>query len=652
MATAADNGQAMLALQQKYTEEAAKRLRSDGIAQFVELQDAESDRFRALGRDPWADHEALNSQDRPVKNGGRYKFVILGAGFGGLLFAVRLIQAGVASGPDDIRLVDSAGGFGGTWYWNRYPGLCCDVESYTYMPLLEETGYMPTAKYASGPELFEHANRIADKWDLRDKALFRAAVTSAAWDDASNLWTVKATEDRGPGEKPVDLQFHAQNVMIASGLLTRPQIPKIPGLDSFSGAMIHAARWDYSVTGGSPTDANLTALAGKRVGIVGTGATAVQALPHLARSAKELYVFQRTPSAIHWRGQQPTDPDEWKDKISAKKGWQRERMLNFNSYVENAARPGQENLTGDGWTEMPAYSAIVGGPSWGIVAPTMESIGEHVGKLHMLDVPRSEAARARVDRIVEDPETAARLKAWYPVWCKRPTFSDDYLQAFNRPNVHLVDTDGRGISSATGAGLVVDGREYPLDVLVLCTGYRTPAVANGSPAARTAIEILGRGGRSFEDGWRARGAATLHGVCAHGFPNLFLASTTQAGVATNFVLVLDVQSAHVAHVVAEAERRVAGDGERPVVEASVEAEEAWTAECMRRAPWFAAVAGCTPGYITSEGQAMASRDPEEMAKQSRATPWCEGMTSYVRVLEEWRAEGGLQGLGITGVPAL
>ena len=651
MATTAPNVPDIQAILQRYTDEATKRLRPDGLAQFVQLKDAESDRFKALGRDPWADHDALNSKEPAVKDGGKYKFVILGAGFGGLLFAARLIQAGVADGPDDIRIVDEAGGFGGTWYWNRYPGLHCDVESYTYMPLLEETGYMPKAKYASGPEILEYANRVADHWNLRDKALFRSKVTSTEWDESSKLWTTKATEDRGPNQAAQNLQFHSQYVLIASGILTRPQIPKIPGLASFSGLMTHAARWDYSVTGGSPIDLDLARLADKRVGLLGTGATAVQAVPKLAKSAKELYVFQRTPSAIHWRGQRSTDPDEWKGKVGANKGWQFERMLNFNSYCENGAKLDQENLVGDAWTSMPGYSAVIGGPSWGIVEPTMDKIGEHVGKLHMLDIPRSEAARAKVDEIVKDKETAEKLKAWYPVWCKRPTFSDEYLPAFNLPNVHLVDTDGKGISSATEAGLVVDGKEYPLDILILCTGYRTPAIGNGSPAAKTGIAVLGREGRSLDDKWQGHGAATLHGMCSNGYPNLFFANTAQAGAATNFVFVLDVQARHVAHVIAEAEGRTEA-GARPLVEVTSAAEEGWSGECMRRAAWFGGVAGCTPGYITSEGETMRGTDPQEMMKTSRSVPWCEGMSSYVKILEAWREKGGLEGLEVGAVAAV
>ena len=640
----------MAAVQQKYAEEAAKRLRPDGLAQFVELKDSDSERFRALDRDPWADHAALNAQDpAPLKDGAQYKFVILGAGYGGLLFAVRLIQAGVATGPDDIRIIDTAGGFGGTWYWNRYPGLHCDVESYAYMPLLEETGYMPKYKYSPGPELLEHANRIATQWHLHDKAAFRTSIKNSSWEDTTNTWSLKATQDRGPDEKPIDLHFSSQYVLIASGVLTKPQIPRISGLDSFSGPITHSARWDYSITGGSPEKPDLTGLADKRVGIVGTGATAIQAVPRLAKWAKELYVFQRTPSAIHHRGQRPTDPDGWKTKIASKKGWQLERNLNFSSYLENAPDPAKENAVGDDWTKMPAFSAVIGGP--GIVEPIPEKISAHVQKLYALDAPRREAVHARVDSIVSNPETAAKLKAWYPVWCKRPTFSDEYLQTFNQPNVHLVDTDGKGLSGANSNGLIVDGTEYPLDVLILCTGFRTPAEGNGSPAVRTGVEIRGREGRSLDEKWQGHGVATLHGTTSNGFPNLFFTGNIQGGAAPNYAFFLDVISAHVAQVVAAAESR-AERGTRPVIEVTSPAEEAWSMECARRAAWFSGIIGCTPGYITSEGRRPQSQDPESMLKLSRASPWAEGITSYINTLKRWSADGQLDGLEIKNVPVV
>ncbi|KAK4041291.1 pyridine nucleotide-disulfide oxidoreductase [Parachaetomium inaequale] len=630
-------------LSQKYTAEAAKRFRPEGLGQFVRLKEAGSERLRTLAQDPWADHAALNAKE-PVTDGSKHKFVILGAGFGGLLFAVRLIEAGLASGPDDIRIVDAAGGFGGTWWWNRYPGLHCDIESYSYMPLLEETGYVPTSKYAPGPELLEYADRIATQWKLHDKALFRSTVKATRWDDATQLWNVEVTEGRGPGEQSRELTLQAQYVLLASGILTNPQVPKIAGLETFTGPLFHTARWDYKVTGGTPKDATLTGLEGKRVGVIGTGATAIQVVPKLAKYAKELYVFQRTPSSVSWRGQRPTDPEEWKTKIARKKGWQRERMLNLDSYLTDGAQEGQENMVADAWTEMPAFSAVIGSPKYPIVEPTPEKIMEHVGRLYKLDLPRTEAVRARTESIVKDPETAAKLKAWYPTWCKRPCFSDEYLQAFNLPNVYLVDTDGKGVDSATSSGLVFDGKEYPLDVLILSTGYVTPSIGAGSPAVRTGIEIYGRGGKSLDEKWKNQGASTLHGVCSNGFPNLFFAPLFQSAQASNNVFTVDVGTEHIVHIIEKAEAMASGNA---LVEVTSEAEEAWALEIMRRAGWFATVMGCTPGYVTAEGESLRQSDDQmEMMKKARGSQWDEGMASFLKLLQEYRADGSIRGFEV------
>ncbi|KAL2146643.1 hypothetical protein VTI28DRAFT_3142 [Corynascus sepedonium] len=629
---------------QKYTAEAAKRFRPEGLGQFIRLKEVGSERFRALAEDPWVDHAALNAKE-PIKDGSKFKFIILGAGYGGLLYAVRLIESGLATGPDDILMIDSAGGFGGTWWWNRYPGLHCDIESYCYMPLLEETGYIPKSKYSPGPELLEHADRIATQWKLHDKALFRSSVKTIRWDDAPRLWNLELTEGRGPGEQSRELKLQARYVLLASGILTNPQVPKIPGLETFAGSLFHTARWNYQVTGGSPNDEALTGLEGKRVGIIGTGATAIQVVPKLAKYAKELYVFQRTPSGVWWRGQRPTDPEEWKTKIARKKGWQRERMLNLDSYLTDGAEEGQENMVADGWTEMPAFSAVIGSPRHGIVEPTPEKITEHLGRLYKLDFPHAEEVRARTDSIVKDPETAAKLKAWYPTWCKRPTFSDEYLQAFNLPNVHLVDTDGKGVDSANSSGLVVAGKEYPLDILVLSTGYVTPSIGGGSPAVRTGVEIYGRGGKSLDDKWQTQGASTLHGVCSNGFPNLFFTPLSQSSQASNNAFTLDVGIEHIAHIIEKAEARVGGDA---LVEVTSEAEEAWALQVMQHASWFASVMGCTPGYITSEGEALQrSADPMEMAKKARGSNLSQGMAAFLKLLQEYRAEGSLKGFEVS-----
>lgn len=638
-----------LTVQQKYIEERDKRRRPEGPTQFVRL--SESERFKHLDDDPWVDHAALNAQEPILRNGDDVKFLVLGAGFGGLLFAVRLVQAGFSA--SDIRLVDDAGGFGGTWYWNRYPGLMCDTESYIYMPLLEETGYMPRHKYAHGSELREQAERIASTWDLTDKALFRTRYSTAQWDDDAKRWVVKLTEHRGPiraGDKR-ELEVHAQFVFAASGTLNAPHIPRLPGLDEFTGRYFHTSRWDYSVTGGSPTDWNLTALADKRVGIIGTGATAVQVVPQLARAAKQLYVFQRTPSSVDERGQRPTDEVEWRTKIAAEKGWQRTRSKNFDAWVTGDPERPKENLVNDAWVQIPTYAAVIGGPAIigsserGIVTP--DKIPEHLAALHAADLERTGRVRTRVEALVKDKAVADKLKPWYPTWCKRPTYHDDFYPAFNRPTVELVDTDGRGVDRVTAMGVVVNGTEYPVDVLVLSTGYVSPAAGTGSLASRACAEVRGRGGRSLDDKWVEDGAGTLHGVSTNGFPNFFFPGLNQAGVTANFTFILDTLATHASRVLQEAVKRAGGWSDKLTVEVTKEAEEEWSLQILTRAGWFAAMAGCTPSYLNNEGERDRPVDQQERMKSARGAAWGEGMGSFGQVLDRWWVEGEFAGFEVT-----
>ncbi|KAJ7199978.1 hypothetical protein GGX14DRAFT_660989 [Mycena pura] len=637
--------------QKKYTEERDKRLRADGSAQFVRL--ADSDRFKHLQDDPWVDHTALNAQARALQDGDNIRFLVLGAGFGGLLFAVRLIEAGFAA--EDIRLVDDAGGFGGTWYWNRFPGIMCDTESYIYMPLLEETGYMPQHKYAHGAELRGHAERIAAQWGLADKALFRTRYTRTAWDDAARRWTVHLLETRGRG-RGAETRAHtvrAQFVFAASGILIAPHIPRLPGIEDFSGACFHTARWDYTITGGTPTDWDLRALAGKRVGIIGTGATAVQAVPHLARHAQRLYVFQRTPPSVDVRGQRRTDPEEWRTTIAAHKGWQRARCENFNARLVPGPNRPEADLVADGWCHQPGYAAILGGEATDAGASPIggdpEAIARHVAALHAADVERAERVRARADAIVANPQVAQSLKAWYPVWCKRPTFHDDYLPTFNRANVELVDTDGRGVNRATRAGVVANGVEYALDMLIFSTGYASPVAGGGSLAARASVEVRGRGGRSMDEKWGKDGAATLHGVATNGFPNFFLNGPIQAGASASFTSMVDITATHVAGILKAAVGRVgesAAPTDRLVIEVTRDAEEAWSMEILKRAGWFAAMSGCTPGYLNNQGESDRA-DPQARIKGARLAPWGEGIGSFEKVLNAWQENSQLEGLEIS-----
>ncbi|KAI0714608.1 hypothetical protein C8Q76DRAFT_856504 [Earliella scabrosa] len=634
-------------VQKKYIEERDKRIRAEGATQFIRLSD--SDRFKFLSDDPWVDHDALNGKEPTLKDGDDVKFLILGAGFGGLLFAVRLIQAGFSA--SDIRFVDDAGGFGGTWYWNRYPGLMCDTESYIYMPLLEETGYMPTSKYAHGSELREHAERIASMWNLTDKALWRSRYTAARWNEDTKRWIVQATETRGRGDdvEKRSLQVHAQFLFLAAGVLNAPHIPRLQGLEDFFGVFFHTSRWDYAATGGSPTDWDLPALADKRVGIIGTGATAVQVVPQLARSAKQLFVFQRTPSSVDERGQRPTDPEEWRTKIAAEKGWQLARSRNFSAWVAGDPDRPAKNLVEDAWSRIPSYAALIGGPaSGGVRGPVApERIPEHIAALHAMDLERTARVRARVDAIVQNKVTAEKLKPWYPSWCKRPTFHDNYLPAFNRPNVTLVDTDGKGVDRVTAHGVVVNGEEYPVDVLVLSTGYVSPVSGTGSPASRACVEVWGKGGRSIDDKWIEDGAGTLHGIATNGYPNFFFPGPSQSGVTANFTCTVDTLATHVASVLKEAVKQAGGWSDKLTVEVTKEAEEAWTLEIVKRAAWYAAVSGCTPSYLNNEGERDRIADPQSQFKSARGAPWAEGLNSFRSVLEKWLEDGGLKGIAVT-----
>ncbi|KAF7314108.1 hypothetical protein HMN09_00569900 [Mycena chlorophos] len=646
-------------IQARYISEREKRLRADGPAQFVALSKAESGRLAALSEDPWADHAALNSVPSVLNDGDEVGHLVLGAGYGGLLFAVRLLQSGAAK-ADDLRMVDDAAGFGGTWYWNRYPGLMCDIESYIYMPLLEETGYMPKHRYAYGDELRLHAERIAEKWALQGRAQWRTKYRKAVWDGDKGRWDVSLEENRGRGEATREFVVHARFVYAVSGPFVGPHIPRLEGLDAFAGKMFHTSRWDYTATGGTPqvpeSEAgsawwDLPGLKGKRVGIIGTGATAIQVVPQLARNAAHLYVFQRTPSSVDIRGQRATDPVEWATSIASAPGWQKARVDNFHlHFTKSPDRHETKNLVDDGWTWVPSYNAVTGGEatsaSVGPVVPTPEGIGKHVGALQAADLPRMERIRKRVDEVVADTTVAEKLKPWYPTWCKRPAFHDHYLPSFNRPNVTLVDTDGKGVERATSAGLVVAGTEYPLDVLVLSTGYVPPG---GSPAKRSGCTFIGKGGVSLDDVWVKEGAGTLHGFGVHGFPNLFLAPLAQGSISANFAGSLDVSAQHVAYIVSTAlSRAPAANRMGVVLEVSKEAQDAWVGQILQRAAWFSAVSGCTPGYLNGEG-ARDGMDMETKMRMARSSLWGEGIRSFEKVLKQWREDGALKGYVLTTV---
>lgn len=575
----------------RYRAERDRRIRPEGRKQY---RRAEGE-FGYYAEDPYAEGEF----DRePLED--RVEALIVGGGFGGLLAGARLRQAGLTS----IRVVEKGSDFGGTWYWNRYPGIHCDVESYVYMPLLEEVGYIPRWKYAPGEEIREHARAIGRTFGLYRDACFRTSVTGLRWDDDAAEWLVST--DRGD-------RIRARWVITASGTLSEAKLPGIPGIQTFRGHTFHTSRWDYAYTGGD-ADGNLHRLADKRVAVIGTGATAIQCVPHLGEHAAHLYVFQRTPSSVDVRNNRPTDP-EWAASLSP--GWQRRRRDNFLT-LSTGGRA-EVDLVDDGWTHTARLlEKLIPTDSYQDVTPE-----ERERAYEAADFQKMHEIRERVSRVVEDPETAELLKPWYRYMCKRPTFSDFYLQTFNRPNVTLVDTvDSHGVEEITENAVVVGGRSYEVDCIIFATGFDVGVT--GILSGR--LPVHGRGGRSLTDTWREDGPRTLHGFYSHGFPNLFQLGPLQNASSFNYVHILDEQATHVASVIDAARQR---DAAR--VEPTAEAESAWVAHIRENAvDLHAFQAECTPGYYNNEGM------PSE-----RRESFADGPVAFHRLLRDWREGGGL-----------
>ena len=575
------------AARERYQQERAKRLRSDGMDQFQELRGD----LAEFDRDPFADPDLRRD---PVERD--VDVVIVGAGFAGMLTAARLLDRGV----DDFLIIDKAGDFGGTWYWNRYPGCMCDVESYTYLPLLEETGYMPTMKYAGAAEIFAYSQLVGEHFGLYPKALFQTEVDTATWDDDLGRWVVHTS--RGD-------VLRGRFLVTAGGILSKAKLPGIPGIEEFAGDTFHTSRWNYEVTGGGPTEP-MDRLADTRVGIIGTGATSVQVVPQLGRSAQEVYVFQRTPSAVGVRDNGPTD-EAWFRSLPP--GWQAERIRNFTEAV--TGKHPERNLVADGWTE--------------VMWDDTQSAGatpDEVESLERSDFETMEAIRRRVDEVVEDPATAEALKPWYGKHCKRVCFHDEYLPAFNRDNVHLVDTEGRGVERVTARGVVVDGTEYPLDVLIFASGFEVTTDLN----QRLGFDPVGRNGVAMSERWHD-GAHTLHGVLSAEFPNMCMISIVQAGFGTNFLHFLSESANHVSWIISSCLEQ----GIR-TIEATPEAEEEWHGVLIGEAMKIAGYSiSCTPGYYNSE----QGNNP----KARRNLTYTGSLVDYVDHLERWRDQPDFPG---------
>jgi cyclohexanone monooxygenase len=580
-------------VKRRYQEERERRLRSDGNDQYVEieaLKDFDTDPYTPVTERPPTEITT--------------DVVIIGAGWGGMTTAAFLRKNGV----DDFRILDKAGDFGGTWYWNRYPGCMCDVESYIYLPLLEDTGYMPTKKYAHASEVFAYAQLLGRHFDLYERAIFHTSVESAVWNEELQKWIIET--DRGD-------RIECRHFVICGGVLHKAKVPNIDGINSFEGDAFHTSRWDYSVTGGGPEEA-MDKLADKVVGIVGTGATGIQAVPKLAEAAKHLFVFQRTPSTVSPRDQRDTDP-EWFAQISSQPGWQQRRTENFCE-ATTGHQP-EEDLVADGWTHL--------------FREDLRRIpidAEDSRQLELLNLVKMEEIRDRISSIVQDGETAEKLKPWYKVACKRPCFHDEYLPTFNRENVPLVDPKGRGVEAVSAHAVVANGQEYPVDVLIFASGFELLTFYTH----RMGFDPKGVDDVSLSEAW-AKGPSTLFGIISRGFPNMFMNSPIQGGQDKNFAFTLTQTGKQIAYVISECLNRGAH-----YVEPTDQAQQDWFDVISGTVLYYGLyLSDCTPGYYTNEGVAAGEYEMRIGAYMGTANDW-------VRILEAWRGAGELDGLELRG----
>jgi len=594
-------------LTERYKHERDRRIREDAESQFIEIITDSKVGDKYLIEDPYA--ETLERD--PIYDTN--EVVIIGGGWVGMMIAARLNQAEV----HDIRIIESGADFGGTWYWNRYPGAQCDIESYSYLPLLEETGYIPKLRFSFAPEIFEHAQRIGRHFGLYKNALFQTWVTELHWSEGESMWIIST--NRGDVIK-------ARYVCLGTGPANRPRLPGIAGIDDFKGHSFHTCRWDYEYTGGGP-EGNLEKLVDKNVAIIGTGATAVQCVPALGESAKHLYVIQRTPSSVDYRTNPKTDPD-W--AAGLKPGWQAERQKRFGKAILGLGR--YPEFDDDGWTRLVQNLRTLAEKAGAVDGETLH------GLTQLADFKTMEEIRRRVDETIKDQDLAEKLKAYYNQFCKRPTFNENYLETFNRRNVELVDvSNAKGIDRITQNGFVANSIEYEVDCIIYASGFEITS----SYERRIGIPIFGISGESIYDHWKD-GMRTMHGMMSRGFPNLFMCGglfVFQLGA--NYAYGIDVQAEHVAHTISELSKR-----DVKAANVSPDAEQEWIDDQLSNTAAQAQLVlgnssiSCTPGYYNQEGT-------REKYRNVRLESYGKGLGAYRKVLKDWRDSGELRGLELT-----
>ena len=591
------------ALRAKYAHERDKRIRDDGETQYIE---ASSEFAHYADDDPYV--EEVDERD-PVDID--IDVAVIGAGFSGLMAGARLKERGITN----FRIIEAGADFGGTWYWNRYPGAQCDIESYCYLPLLEETGYMPKEKYSYAPEIFEHTKRVGEYFGLYENTLFQTRVREVRWNEEGSYWQV----DTHRGDN-----IRAKFVVQATGPANRPKLPGIPGIADYKGHTFHTSRWDYDYTGGDH-NGDLTKLADKRVAVIGTGATAIQAVPYVGAHAKELYVFQRTPSSVDLRGNSDTDEDWYQNQEA---GWQRARRENFAAVL--LGQNFTEDLVADGWTDI---ARRIGISLMNRKSDDMIDMEEIMLRAEIADFEKMNEIRGRVDETVTKEDAAEALKPWYRQFCKRPTFNDEYLQTFNRPNVHLIDvSDAKGVERITEKGVVANGEEYEVDCIIYATGFEITTTA----VRRVDFDTIGKGGISLYDHW-GDGYRTLHGLYAHNFPNWFTIGINQNGLSPNMTAMFDDQAVHVSYIVDELMKRG-----KKTFEVDEDAESQWVDQIVELAGTGATafLEECTPGYYNREGTTGKGASMQN-------SPYAPGINAFNQLLATWRDKGDLEGMTLS-----
>ena len=587
-------------LGQLYEEEREKRIRPDAEAQYLQISNDSPFSNKYLEEDPYSE----KIERAPLKD--EREVIIIGGGWVGMLTATRLIEKGVR----DFRIIESGSDFGGTWYWNRYPGAQCDIESYSYLPLLEETGYMPKLRFSYASEIFEHAQRIGKHFDLYKDAVFQTWVTELRWLEDSSVWLVSTNR----GDK-----MRARHICLGTGPVNRPRLPGIPGVEKFKGHSFHTCRWDYKYTGGD-SEGKLEGLTDKTVGIIGTGATAVQCIPALGEWAKKLLVFQRTPSSVDLRNNRETD-QRWAANL--KPGWQKERQKKFGeAFLGRSIDPA---FLDDGWTRL----------ARNLLDLNAKATGKIDDLTQLADFKTMEEIRNIVDETVKNPDIASKLKAYYNQFCKRPTFNDFYLNTFNRPNVELIDVSStQGVEAINEKGIIANGKEYEVDCIIYASGFEITS----SYERRLGIPIFGINDKSIYEHWK-EGMRTMHGLMVSGFPNMYLCGggfVFQLGA--NYAHGIDVQASHIAYTISQLRDRGIKSAN-----VSVDAEEHWIADQLQASDSGIFLGGspdtCTPGYYNQEGTAKRYRN-------IKRETYGKGVGAYIKLLRQWREDGMLDGLDL------